>query len=465
MTYTPIHSSRIARRAVKQGARPVTVSQVTVEKSISESKTTTKQYRLMKRNKDVFIGTVNVQTLRKDRKIYELIASAEDTGQDIICLQEHKFIHEDLTTKEHTFGNWTLITSSAWKNSTNSAIGGMGMLFSPQTYKALETVEMITPRIMIATINGNPRITVISCYSPTNVSDEIEVERFYVNLTSITRQIPKHNFVVIAGDFNTHLGQQDGFKYSYHAQTNRNGVMLKDYLHENNLICLSTKFQKRPGQRWTHSSSNGSKVQLDYVIINRKWKNSAKHYRSFNSFISVESDHRIVSAKVRLSLRANKKKSGQVAPYDWNVIRTNLDIRNTFVIQLSNRFKDLQDSMQTKSTNTTFNYFQSGNRAKLKAFSQKERVKLWEKHFQDLLGKPPQISDEEITPIITDELKIKKGLFTMDELQKAVNSMKNGKACGLDEIPTGVWKLDKFHYTLLELCNFVIWSLKTRSYR
>ena len=121
---------------------------------------------------------------------------------------------------------------------------------------------------------------------------------------------------------------------------------------------LEHKFQKRPGQRWTHSSSNGSKVQLDYVIINCKWKNSAKNCRSFNSFISIESDHRIVSTKVRLSLRANKKKSGQVAPYDWNVLRTNLDIRNTFVIQLSNRSKDLQDSISTKSTNTTFSNFQ-----------------------------------------------------------------------------------------------------------
>ena len=82
-------------------------------------------------------------------------------------------------------------------------------------------------------------------------------------------------------------------------------------------------------------------------------------------------------------------------------------------------------------------------------------MKLWEKHFQDLLGKPPQISDEEITPIITAELKIKKGLFTMDELQKAINSMKNGKACGLDEIATKVWKLDEFHHILLELCNGV----------
>ena len=33
--------------------------------------------------------------------------------------------------------------------------------------------------------------------------------------------------------------------------------------------------------------------------------------------------------------------------------------------------------------------------------------------------------------------------------------MKNGKACGLDEIPTEVWKLEDFHHILLDLCNGV----------
>ena len=101
------------------------------------------------------------------------------------------------------------------------------MLLNPQAYNALASVEIITPRILIATINANPKTTVISCYNPTNVSDEVEVERFYENLTSVTRQIPKHNFLVITGDFNAHLGQLDGLKYAYHYQTNRNGSMLK----------------------------------------------------------------------------------------------------------------------------------------------------------------------------------------------------------------------------------------------
>ena len=162
-----------------------------------------------------------------------------------------------------------MITSSAWKNSVNAANGGVGILFSKKAYNALASIEVISPRIMIATLNGNPKTTVISRYSPTNVSDEIEIERFYENLTSVTREVPKHNLLIISGDFNAHLRQSDGYKFSYHQQTNRNGHMMKEYLKENNLFCINTFFQKRPGQLWTHKSPNGTKVQLDYIIIDR----------------------------------------------------------------------------------------------------------------------------------------------------------------------------------------------------
>ena len=66
------------------------------------------------------------------------------------------------------------------------------------------------------------------------MSDELDVERFYEELTAVTRQVPKHNVLIIGGEFNAHLGQDDGFKFAFHPKTNRNGQMLKDYLQENN---------------------------------------------------------------------------------------------------------------------------------------------------------------------------------------------------------------------------------------
>lgn len=232
------------------------------------------------------------------------------------------------------------------------------MLFSPQAYNALISAEMITPRIMIATFNGNPQTTIIFCYSPTNMSDETEVETFYEDLISVTRQVPKHNILIIAGDFNAHLGQLDGFRFAYHTQTNRNGSKLKDHINENNLLRLNTKYQKITGQLWTPKSPNGSKAQLEYVIINRKRKNSAKNCRAFNSFVSVASDHHVISTKIRLKLRANKKKNSNTSPYDWTHLKDNPEIRNTFITRVKNKFAALQDTTLTNSTNTKYNYFE-----------------------------------------------------------------------------------------------------------
>ena len=49
-------------------------------------------------------------------------------------------------------------------------------------------------------------------------------------------------------------------------------------------------------------------------------------------------------------------------------------------------------------------------RSKIKAQNNEERVKLWQKHFQDLLGKPTKINknEEEISQIVNSELDIKK---------------------------------------------------------
>ena len=49
------------------------------------------------------MGSLNTQTLNKVYKIPELISAAERTGQEIICTQEHIFIHEDIVIKEQAY--------------------------------------------------------------------------------------------------------------------------------------------------------------------------------------------------------------------------------------------------------------------------------------------------------------------------------------------------------------------------
>ena len=75
---------------------------------------------------------------------------------------------------------------------------------------------------------------------------------------------------------------------------------------ENRLTCLNANYQKREGKLWTYTYVNSSKAQIDYVFINKKWKNSAMNCEAYSSFEGVSSDHRIVTAKLRLSLQKKK---------------------------------------------------------------------------------------------------------------------------------------------------------------
>ena len=80
------------------------------------------------------------------------------------------------------------------------------MLIGPRALKTLNNIERIQPRMMAATFNGNPRVTIISCYSPNNISEETELVTFYEELSSLVRSIPKHNLLVIGGDMNAQIG-------------------------------------------------------------------------------------------------------------------------------------------------------------------------------------------------------------------------------------------------------------------
>ena len=169
----------------------------------------------------------------------------------MICIQEHRYTHsEDI--KYHDTGNgWTLATASAWKISVNAMIGGVGMLIGPQALKSLNSIEKIHPRMMVATFNGNPRVTIISCNSPTN--EETELIAFYDVLSSLVRSISKHIVLVISGDMNAQIGKNRNHEYSQHNSSNRNGQHLTDFTIENRLTCPNTNFQKREGKLWTYT--------------------------------------------------------------------------------------------------------------------------------------------------------------------------------------------------------------------
>ena len=351
--------------------------------------------------------------------------------------------------------------------------------------------------------------------------------------------IPKHNDLVIGGDMNAQIRKNGNHKYNLRNSSNRNGQHLTDFTIENRLTCLNTNFQKREGKLWTYTYANNTKAQIDYVFINKKWKNSAVNCEAYSSFVGVSSDHRIVTAKIRVSLRKNSTRTATTIHYDWALLN-NKDIRDKYVIAFRNKFDALQKKTETRTPNDEYENFvnahlevaakyiptkhrtksrvswetlavrkkradvktaskcnwksptntnalklknvlnelasiylkeqteyiqnqidkirdsvevrqsrmawqtinevirrKSTAKAKLKATNQQ---KLWKQHFENLLGKPPKVTHEPITRIISKQLDIKLGrLIQKNSTQYKI---KNRKATGLDEIPQKYGRLD-----------------------
>ena len=102
----------------------------------------------------------------------------------------------------------------------------------------------VADRIVTGTFKGNPKSTIISCYSPHSGYSKDEKEEFYNTLSNRYSSVPRHSFVLICGDFNAQL---KGL-FSYYTESNRNGSYLQDFLNESNLIACSTMFEKKKKQ-------------------------------------------------------------------------------------------------------------------------------------------------------------------------------------------------------------------------
>ena len=119
---------------------------------------------------ETIVSSFNARTLRPTSNLNELAECSKLFKIDILAIQEHRFYHPETDLKYYQAGQYQLITSSAWKNSTNAAIGGVGLLLSSRANSNLINVESISPRILLVEFEGNPKTTVICVYSPHNSS-------------------------------------------------------------------------------------------------------------------------------------------------------------------------------------------------------------------------------------------------------------------------------------------------------
>ena len=335
--------------------------------------------KLLNFKKDFNISVMNARTIRKKIKREELISHFNKYKIDILGIIDHKIVHDD-PIEYHEKDNSTLITTSATRNANSTPIGGIGLLLNRTSSASLAEIKLYNSRILVVHFNGNPATTIIVHYAP--VEGDEDATDHYEQLSDITRAIPKHNVLLVIGDCNAHVGPEDAL-YNFHEKTNDNGKLLLDYSFEANLIIANTRFQKKRGKLFTFMSEmKNRRSQIDYILINSKWKNSLKNCQAYSSFASVGSDHRILSPKLRLSLR-----SEAVTPrkenYDWSVLQSDPELQNyRYSIQLHNRFSILQNEV-TDIIEDKYQHFITANKETAKEMIPKKAKRQRMKYSDD----------------------------------------------------------------------------------
>ena len=109
--------------------------------------------------------------------------------------------------------------------------------------------------------------------------------------------------------------------------------------------------------------------------MNKKWINSALNCKAYSSFEGVSSDHQIITAKIRLSLRRNTAQTTKTAHYDWSLLN-NTDICDKYTITPRNTFDALQEISETLTPNDEYeNYVNAHIEAAAESIPTKPRAK------------------------------------------------------------------------------------------
>ena len=97
---------------------------------------------------------------------------------------------------------------------------------------------------------------------------------------------------------------------------------------------------------------------------------------AYSSFEGVFSDHRIVTAKLRLTLRKNATRTATTKHYDWALLN-NRDIWDKYVLDLRKWFETLQEKIEKGTLNDEYENFVE---AHLEAASKCIPTKPWTKY-------------------------------------------------------------------------------------
>jgi len=147
------------------------------------------------------VGSWNVRMMLQVGKMAEIANKLLKYDLDITALQEIRWKGYGRIKKPR----YTLLYSGAEKQGEL----GVGFIIKRSLENSIIGFEPINSRLCTVRIKGKFfNITVVNAYTPTENAKEEQKEQFCEDLNRCCDQTPKHDALLILGDFNAKIGRE-----------------------------------------------------------------------------------------------------------------------------------------------------------------------------------------------------------------------------------------------------------------
>lgn len=294
--------------------------------------------RIRLRKMDIQMATWNVRTMLQPGKMQEIVKEIMKYGLDLVAIQEIRWNGQGRLDKKE----FSMFYSGPEKR---TGLFGTGFIVNAKTRRSVIGFEPISDRICKLRLKGRFRnMTVISTHAPTEEADERKKEEFYDELTRTIDTVPGYDMILILGDFNAKIGQEEFIKqvagsYSLHEETSDNGILLGQLAAANSLVIKSTCFDHKNIHKGTWQVPGSNSVnQIDHVLVAARHASSVIDVRSCRG-PNCDSDHFLVKAVIRERL-SNVQKRQLSERKRWNQESLNDSEKNrSFKSEISRRLQ------------------------------------------------------------------------------------------------------------------------------
>ncbi|CAH2107939.1 unnamed protein product [Euphydryas editha] len=254
------------------------------------------------------IGTWNVRGLLKPGKLSIVEKEMENHKLSILGISE-----THMRGKGHfktAMGN-----TMYFSGTPDSSLHGVGIVVPSKLNCCVLGYNPVSERIVTLKLNTRPcALNIVQIYAPTSQCSDEEIDEFYGTLGDTLNKLPNREVTLILGDWNAKVGNSDSDSELRHVvggyglgERNERGTRFLDFCIDRKLSILNTFFQHHPRRLYTWKSPGDKyRNQIDYVLINTRWKTSITNVKTFPG-AECGSDHNLLVAKLNIRLKAPRK--------------------------------------------------------------------------------------------------------------------------------------------------------------